>query len=123
MQHLLLGTGGWTPLAVATWAALPTSACVVIMQGGAGASWTNCCSSAGNHQPSLLSLGFKLITGLSVIILLPSHYLHHSTLTGKTCLNLNIKPIQLYYYQCEGHNMYKHIFRYNQSMQSYNHTH
>ena len=36
MQHLLLGTGGWTTLAVATWAALPTSACVVIMQGGAG---------------------------------------------------------------------------------------
>ena len=89
MQHLLLGTGGWTPLAVASGhlgSALPTSACVVIMQGGAGASWTNCCSSAGNHQPSLLSLGFKLITGLSVIILLPSHYLHHTTLTGKTCL-------------------------------------
>ena len=86
MQHLLLGTGGWTTLAVATWAALPTSACVVIMQGGAGASWTNCCSSAGNHQPSLLSLGFKLVTGLSVIILLPSHYLQNTTLTGITCL-------------------------------------
>ena len=82
MQHLLLGPGGWRPLASGhLGTALPTSACVVIMQGGARVSWTNCFSSAGNQQPSLLSLGFKLITGITIIILLPSHYLHHTTLT------------------------------------------
>ena len=37
MQHLLLGPGGWRPLASGhLGSALPTSACVVIMQGGAG---------------------------------------------------------------------------------------